>query len=207
VTIFFGAGVSPNNGISVGLQEEAVKISERIMSLSLSLRYGDDLCFVSRADGQIYEYFTQVWLLDPCNHEITLAATIDRQPQRNTTIPSRSIRNGSALAAGPQAVCYVTWRFRIPYALRRLQGHYLTNLPYQRICLRLISCSNRFNHPILCIIARLRTPGLFQPLSRTPGHGGQMSSTRAISQISSRSTSDPQTLMLLAKNAPSTAYT
>jgi hypothetical protein len=59
VTIFFGAGISPNNGISVGLQEEAVKISERIMSLSLSLRNGDDLCFVSRADGQIYEYFAQ----------------------------------------------------------------------------------------------------------------------------------------------------
>jgi hypothetical protein len=43
VTIFFRAGVFPNNGISVGLQEWAIKISEPIDSLSSSLRCADDL--------------------------------------------------------------------------------------------------------------------------------------------------------------------
>jgi hypothetical protein len=49
VTIFFRAGVFPNHGISVGLQEEAVKISEPIDSLSSSLRCADDLCFGCKA--------------------------------------------------------------------------------------------------------------------------------------------------------------
>lgn len=74
VTIFFTAGVSPNIGISVGLQEEAVKISEPIMSLSLSLHYGDDLCFVSGPTAKFTNILRKnAWF--PCNHEITLPAT------------------------------------------------------------------------------------------------------------------------------------